>query len=277
MAEASEVRPLRSAGTDATRSPDSEAEGGRPLRSIATEDLLPQWTPAPVFPAFEKTIPAPPTPIPSRQRRLFTDKLMTEIQERHEEFFGHSSTTHLNLEFPDYTAFEFGHESRLYHGRYIYENERTQEFGTYLARRVVEYEADILLQSQSHLRPIYRIKREATKVEMQLTEDVGIKAQYSVAGHFIVLDVVNPWVTSYVTWEFTVSEISEILYTVKKPLPNNYSAELKVKQKDGIFALVGKKAFSSSLEGVLTASTYFEPTGTTERDRVLVTGINWIF
>jgi len=236
-------------------------------KSFDTDSFIP----LPIFPSKKKD---------TLNKRFFTDKMVDEIMERHNENFGPSNSLHLDTSLQQLSTSEFGYESRIYHGQFIYHSERTRDFGEYVFRKIMEYQLDKKLRSETQLRPIYKAKKAVTNYEVKSGKYMLI-AKYSLSGNFFETKIINPWVDFKITIEMGKpnqgpTSVSESIISLEKNISKNRKISIEAKTEDGIISIIGKKQLRINFATSLTASTYLKKEGRTDREHLILAGLEWI-
>lgn len=209
------------------------------------------------------------------QKVIFTDELSREFSNRYREKFGEIDTESIVYQENNFQLLEFGRPST----KTEEDNALRREYAEYMMKRLSEFHVDNYFKTQPQMRHVYEAKEKLKNVQVQVTQETKINAQYSLAGNQLDLILENPHLDSKLAIEmdpaaFGPAEILETRLWLGKNINKTTRVNSNFANKDGIAYLELAKMFRWNIGTSFGVSSFFRPAGVSERETRLSMGFS---
>jgi hypothetical protein len=213
---------------------------------------------------------ANPAPEKSWHQVIFNEQLSIEFKNRYRETFGQIDTESIVYQ-P--TKFSLLDEARPLEKTET-DTEVRRQFAEYMTRRLFEFHVDNYFKTQPQMRTVYEVKERLKNVEVKVSKETKLNAQYSFASNILDLVFENPYLDSKVALEmdpsaFGPSQVEETRFWLGRDLSKTLRANTNFALTDGIGTFEFVKAFRWNIGSSIGYSGYFRNSGKSVReDRV---------
>lgn len=124
---------------------------------------------------------------------IFNEKLSKEFQDRYREKFGQLDTESIVYQ-P--TKFSVLDENRGAVLNIVTANDNRKKFGEYMLRRLTEWHVDNYFKTDPTMRPIYEMKEKLSHLEVKVTKETTVNAQYNFSDNSLDVIADSPYFDS---------------------------------------------------------------------------------
>jgi hypothetical protein len=161
---------------------------------------------------------------PSYQEIIFNKEISREFRGKYFETFGVADTD--GLLYTRTNEFE-------------QETQKRKLFAEYMVKRLTEWHTSNYLKSEPKLKPVLELKERLSHAEVHITPATQVIANYSFAGNFFDLVVLNPWAETKFSLEmnpraFGPGAVQETKLVVQKDIEKNYRLRTTYEQFKGL-------------------------------------------
>ncbi len=216
-----------------------------------------------------------PEPKPLVTHKPFlSDELSREFQNQYQIKFGYTGAEQ-NLNPSRYDDY-------FYNGLQVTYDEdlkRKRDFGTYMVRRVAEYNFDNYFKNDPDLRPIYEAKDKFSKVDVELQQGWKVNAKYSLSGNYLELNIDNPYEAKLKLAQYLSTD--ETILTCGYPINPRNDFLTDYRLESSVLRFIINHKVSQSISTNLTYETYtsgIEGTETVDgfiRQRLILVGLTY--
>lgn len=216
----------------------------------------------------------PPDDGPSLQQRIFNDRLTKEFTDRYEQKFGRTEQQRVYLAPNNLTYYNdlFG-----FQGTPEQTSVERRRFGEFMMRRLAEHHFESYAKNDPKARVVWEAKEKISNVKLAVGKQMRVSAKYSLSGNSADINLQNPWVQTKVTLFIGDSFVRETIISLSRGVTPTISAESHYYFDDGIVSLIGRKAFTPTLGGSVTASTYTHGGGISRRESLYLAGVSYSY
>jgi hypothetical protein len=131
----------------------------------------------------------PAVKTPPISELIFNEKLSREFREKYREKFGQIDTSTIIYQ-P--TKFSVLDENRGAVLKVETDNQERKQFGEFMVKRLIEWHVDNYFKTEPSMRPVYELKEKLSHVQVEVTKETRLNAQYSFSDNTLDLIVDGP-------------------------------------------------------------------------------------
>lgn len=202
---------------------------------------------------------------------IFNSELRKEFRGRYIDIFGTVDTEALT-----YRNTQYAEMNERTPDQATFENSRTQrrQYGEFVIKRLVEWHADNYMKSEPELRKVYDAKEAISNIAVPVSQNVRLDMNISLAGDIIEFTLHNPYLeTRYVI----DPKQQENKLIVSKSYDEKTKLQAEALEKDGIAAFEIQRMMTKKISAVLRESSWYNPTGKSERETKTSLNFGYMF
>lgn len=132
---------------------------------------------------------APPAKPPLLSEVIFNARLSKEFRDKYREKFGQIDTSTIIYQPTKFSALDENRGAVL---KVETDNKARKEFGDFMVKRLIEFHVDNYFKTEPSMRPVYELKERLSHVQVEVTKQTKVNAQYSFSDNSLDLIVDGP-------------------------------------------------------------------------------------
>lgn len=225
----------------------------------------------------------PPRPLAEVELKdkIFDERLTREFSEGYKTKFGYTNAEVTKNFVPQ--TLTTGDSARFSDEVQDTQNKQ-REFADYMFRRLAEYHVDKFFKTEPNLAAVYQLKEKLSNVDVRVSENVKMNANYSFGANVLSARMETPLVTAGARVEmnpssFGPSDVQEIIGSLARAVTPTLIIESYYRFQSQVLSLVAKKHVATALETTLTASSEYKapPAHPNDKDNRILAGLTYLY
>lgn len=216
-----------------------------------------------------------PKPLKPLKEKLFDEKVTKDIEQQYEQRFGFTPMEQtMNAPQKD-DAYIYNGDPTVTQAQYI---SYQRSFGEYVARKVMENQADHFFKDSPSMKGVYKFKDAFSNASVQSSSGYKLNYHYNLSGNTSELTIENPYhVETRVTLQLGNFQYRHMEETVNLGYNINelYRLDSYYKFYDGMLQLVATRKIAPGLRASLTGSQTVRDEGPSIRQSLMMVGVSW--
>lgn len=227
-------------------------------------------------------IQPPPVDGPPLKDRIINEKLSKEFSDRYEEKFGRTQVERIYYSPNRYTFYD---DMYGFKGTPQQVSEERRNFADFMVKRLAEYHLDNFTKTNPRAKAIWEAKETLSKVNVEVSK-FKFNMNYEIAGNVFDMKVDNPYLDLF-RYRLQMNPsalgpgpVDESTLSIGRPVTKKIYLEAHYKMVDGVVTYIGRRAFSPTLGGTITVSTFTKDIGVQRpniRESLYLGGLSYVF
>ncbi|HMN68825.1 MAG TPA: hypothetical protein PKC28_09840 [Bdellovibrionales bacterium] len=218
-----------------------------------------------------------PAPLgPPISEKIFNEKLSKDFQTQYQYRFGLT---------PIEQAINAGGPTEEYNystgdnATVIDRAKKQEQFGEYMARKLIEYHVDDWARNDPDFRPVYAVKDKISNVNMQVSKGYKFKWKYNFAGPYMDFRLENPYDVDMklrVEMSGVVSEPNEYIFSFSYRATKKVHLTTEYRHEDGLYQFIVTRALAPNMSMSLSTLTDTRMEGPSVNQDLVMLSWAWI-